>query len=165
MDKQEALNKQDALTKLAALEAETKALRAIIEASEAPPLPVRWRPRAGENYYQLMVKGDIQNFDVELTDTEYAYGNCFQFVGHAEIVVRAVSQTLKVCAAAFAVDPYAGPRIPKERYWSVTKRDFRSTGKAEWVFGEFDVTTSHAIYVHTEQQAKQMADMLNAEGV
>jgi hypothetical protein len=160
------MNKQEALNKLAALEAETKALRAIIEAPEVPALPVRWRPSGGERYYIVKHSGIIQSYvHAPLTGTEYEYGNGFKTAAHAEIASKAVSVTLKLCAAAFAVDPDAGVQIYNERSWSAVKQRSDHSGKHEWIAGQYDITTSHPCYVHTHEQAKAMAAMLNAEGV
>lgn len=158
------MNKEQALQRLAALEAETKALRQIIEVPEAPAVPKRWRPRSGEAYFQCVVDGAVRDFTIDLTDEEYVHGNCFQTEAHAEIAAKAVSQTLKICAAAFAVDPDAGVNIYNERNWSVVKRNFRG-GKHEWIAGQYDITTSYPVYVHTFAQAEQMAAILNSEGV
>jgi hypothetical protein len=154
------MNKEQALTKLAALEAETKALRAIIE---APEVPVRWRPKGDEDFWAINTFGESAR--VCMSPTREAYGNCFQTKEQAEIASKAVSVTLKVCAAAFAVDPDAGVQILTKRHWSVTKRNLRGTGQHEWIAGQYDITSNHPCYVHTIDQAKQMADMLNAEGV
>lgn len=157
------MNKEQALTKLAALEAETKALRQIIEAPEAPAVPKRWRPRRGDSYSQVLITGGVSDFKIDLTDKEYAHGNCFKTAAQAEIAAKAVGQTLKICAAAFAVDPDAGVNIYNERNWSVVKH-FRG-GKHEWIAGQYDITTSYPVYVHTFAQAEQMAAILNSEGV
>jgi hypothetical protein len=159
------MNKEQALNKLAALEAETRALRAIIEAPEVPAVPVRWRPEDGETYFQVSYDGYVRSFFRQnMQYREYAHGNSFQTEAHAEIASKAVSVALKICAAAFAVDPHAGVQTYDERSWSVVKRNFRG-GRHEWLAGQYDLTTSHPCYVHTQKQAEQMAVMLNAEGV
>jgi hypothetical protein len=99
-----------------------------------------------------------------LKDAEYKHGNCFKTEAHTEIASKAVSQTLKMCAAAFAVDPDAGVQIYNERSWSVVRPHPRG-GKREWIAGHYDNSTSYPIYVHTHEQAKAMAAILNAEGV
>ena len=155
------MNKQDALNKLAALEAETKALRAIIEAPEVPALPVRWRPARPDNYYQVAGSGHVTQYDdrLPINDKEYAHGNCFKTSEHAEIAAKAVSQTLKVCAAAFAVDPDAGTFVKQERHRTAVRVNNK------WEELTMGMTASHAIYVHTIEQARQMAAILSAEGV
>jgi hypothetical protein len=160
------MNKEQALNKLAALEAETKALRAIIEAPDTPVVPTRWRPEDGEAYYMVSNGGYVLPYEqTPLLSSEYIHGNCFQTREHAEIAAKAVSVTLKVCAAAFAVDPDAGVQLYAVRSWSVARRDFTLSGKDQWVAGQYDATTSHPCYVHTPEQAQQMATILNAEGV
>jgi DNA recombination protein RmuC len=83
----------------------------------------------------------------------------------AEIAAKAVSVTLKICAAAFAVDPDAGVQFCNERSWSIFKQRSAHGGKYEWVVWQYDTSTSSPCYVHTHEQAKAMAAMLNAEGV
>lgn len=162
------MNKEQALTKLAALEAETKALRQIIEAPEAPEVPVvpkRWRPRSGDSYSLVLANGAVRDFTIDLTDKEYEHGNCFKTAAQAEIAAKAVSQTLRMCAAAFAVDPDAGEYCNGRR-WSA----YREGGK--WCKGLYTHTDrdrpadrDRPIYVNSYKQAVQMAAILNAEGV
>ena len=154
------MNKQDALQKLTALEAETKALRAIIE---APDVPTRWRPRGGETYSQVVSYGKVGTFiNVGLTDQEYAHGNCFQTEAQAEIAAKAVSQTLKICAAAFAADPEAGEYDRTKRSWSVVL--FNDVNK--WRSCQYaHHSREKPIYVNSYRQAEQMAAILNAERV
>jgi hypothetical protein len=154
------MNKQEALTKIAALEAETKALRAIIEAPDKPAVPTRWRPQDGREYFQVSAyKGEVAHHrSLNLSQKEYDYGNCFKTRNHAEIAARAVSQTLKICAAAFAVDPDAGEFIRGERKWSVYKG-----GGGRFVAAY--CADVKPIHVHTYEQARQAAAILNAEGV
>lgn len=160
------MNKEQALNKLAALEAETKALRAIIEAPDKPALPTRWRPKLGESYLYVAACGitesskrDHSSWDADAL----SYGNCFKTEAHTEIASKAVSVTLKICAAAFAVDPDAGPQTYNERSWSVTRQRNVHDGKHKWFAGQYDITTSYPCYVHTHEQAKTMAAILNAE--
>lgn len=152
------MNKEQALTKLAALEAETKALRAIIE---APDVPTRWRPRGGEKYSQVVSYGAVRTFiNAGLTDQEYEHGNCFQTEAQAEIAAKAVSRTLKMCAAAFAVDPDAGGYDHNKRSCAVYNDE------GEWRSALYThLNSNKPIYVHTQEQARQMAAILNAEGV
>ena len=154
------MNKQDALTKLTALEAETKALRAIIEAPDVPAVPTRWKPHAGKEYFQVSAyKGDVMSHSsLKLSQDEYDYGNCFKTAAQAEIAAKAVSQTLKICAAAFTVDPDAGEFIEDDRRWAVLKTFGGWAGIAY-------STDVHPIHVHTYEQARQAAAILNAEGV
>jgi hypothetical protein len=163
------MNKQDAVKRIEAIEAEARALRAIIEAPDKPAPPTRWEPRDWEQYYyQVGVGGDAMVFfpcALPITKKEYAHGNCFQTREHAEIAAKAVSVTLKVCAAAFAVDPDAGVQVCNERSWTVLKHRSVHGGKHEWVVQQYNITTSYPCYVHTFEQAEKMADILNAEGV
>jgi hypothetical protein len=156
------MNKQDALTKLTALEAETKALRAIIEAPDVPAVPTRWKPQDGEDYFQVSAFiGLVLSPSLTLlSQDEYDYGNCFKTHEHAEIAANAVSQTLKVCAAAFTVDPDAGEFIKRKRKWTVFRGE---DGCFDW--NNYAYGVGHRIYVHTGEQAKQMAAILNAERV
>jgi hypothetical protein len=158
------MNKQDAVKRIEAIEAEARALRAIIEAPDKPAVPVRWRPK-DDHHYQYVVCRDGTIDLIKKGAKEYAHGNCFQTVDHAEIASKAVSVTLKICAAAFAVDPDAGVQIYNERSWSVVKQRSRGSGKHEWAVGQYDITTSYPCYVHTMAQAEKMAAILNAEGV
>ena len=150
------MNKQEALTKIAALEAETKALRAIIEAPDKA-VPVRWRPQYREEYFQMDFCGNVRTY-TSVSQDEYNLGNCFKTAAHAEIAAKAVSLTLRVCAAAFAVDPDAGEWIEGERKWSVYK------GSGGWHVAAHCADVK-PIHVHTQEQAKQMTTILNAEGL
>ena len=150
---------QEALQKLTALEAETKALRAIIEAPDTPTVPKRWRPQSGESYIQVGMNGVARIFTITPTDKEYAYGNYFQTKAQAEIAAKAVGVTLKMCAAAFAVDPDAGEFTAARRY-SVYRHD-----NGLLVACRFSCDRGNSIYVHTITQAEQMSAILNAEGV
>ncbi len=155
------MNKQEALNKLAALEAETKALRAIIEAPDKPAVPTRWRPKDGKKYYMVSNGGCVLPYEqAPLLSSEYIHGNCFQTCEHAEIAAKAVSVTLKVCAAAFSVDPYAGEFTGTARRYSVYRTSDGSFGSSGYPDG-----MGKQIYVHTFEQAKEMAAILNAEGV
>jgi hypothetical protein len=151
------MNKQDALTKLTALEADTKALRAIIEAPDVPAVPTRWRPLSGEQYWQVDTLEDSVTYSIPLRAIEYTHGNCFQTAAQAEIAAKSVSLTMRVCAAAFAVDPDAGEWIESERKWSVYK------GSSGWHVAAHCADVK-PIHVHTQEQAKQMTTILNAEG-
>ena len=151
------MNKQDALTKLAALEAETRALRAIIEAPDKPAVPTRWKPEGNENFWSVTSFGEVQIYCN--SPDRVKFGNCFKTEQHAAIAAKAVSVTLKVCAAAFAADPDAGEYVKGTREYSVY------ACKKRWLPDRFYTTTSNAAYVHTQEQAKQMAAILNAEEV
>jgi hypothetical protein len=159
------MNKQDAVKRIEAIEAEARALRAIIQAPDKPALPVRWRPERTDVYYQVAIKGDIAYYDERLpiTDKEYEHGNCFQTRGHTEIASKAVSQTLKICAAAFAVDPDAGD-FTSARRWSVVKQE-RIPTEYKWEVTSSEFVPRVPIFVHKFEQAKTMAAILNAEGV
>ena len=152
------MDKQDAVKRIEAIESEARALRAIIEAPEAPEVPVRWRPKGDEDFWAINTFGESAR--VCMSPTREAYGNCFKTREHAEIASKAVSVTLKVCAAAFTVDPDAGGFIAGARRYSVfLKSD-----------GTFDASgypddMGKQVYVHTIEQATRMAAMLNAEGV
>jgi hypothetical protein len=161
------MNKEQALNKLLALEEETCALRAIIEAPDKPALPVRWRPEVGSRYNYVLADGEIDSTDngSRWDKNVINCGNCFKTREHAEIAAKAVSVTLRVCAAAFAVDPDAGVQICNERMWTVMKQLSIGGGEHEWVVGQHDITTSHPCYVHKFEQAERMAAILNAEGV
>jgi hypothetical protein len=151
------MNKQEALTKIAALEAETKALRAIIEAPDVPEVPVRWKPEEGHFFWFVDTNGAIGKSNIP---SYVNHGNCFQTREHAEIAAKAVSVTLKVCAAAFAVDPDAGEYIAGARRYSMYRKNDGSFGASG-----FAEKTGMPVYVRTFEQAVQMADILNAEGV
>jgi hypothetical protein len=159
------MNKQDALTKLAALEAETRALRAIIEAPDKPTVPTRWKPQdSGIAWFQVGRNGVVCGYkDIAPTSTsEYIYGNCYRTKAHAEIASEAVSITLKVCACAFEVDPHAGGAgqlDQDQRQWTVLKDG------EKWEAVRSVLRYVGLIYVHTKEQADQLAAMLNAEGV
>jgi hypothetical protein len=158
------MNKQDAVKRIEAIEAEARALRAIIQAPEVPAPPTRWKTEK-DHHYQYVVCRDGTIDLIKNGDKEYEHGNCFQTVDHAEIAAKAVSVTLKVCAAAFTVDPDAGVQIYNERSWTVLKHRSVHGGKHEWVVQQYNITTSYPCYVHTFEQAEQMAAILNAEGV
>jgi hypothetical protein len=152
------MNKQDALQKLASLEAETKALRAIIEAPDKPAPPTRWKPEGDGFFWAITTLGESSR--VCLSPTREAYGNCFQTRDQAEIAAKAVSVTLKLCAAAFTVDPDAGEFTGTVRRYSVYRTSDGSFGSSGYPDG-----MGKQIYVHTFEQAKEMAAILNAEGV
>jgi hypothetical protein len=156
------MNKQDAVKRIEAIEAEARALRAIIQ---APEVPVRWKPNDVEPYFMVSYIGQTLPYkNVVLSAAVYAYGNCFQTREHTAIASKAVSQTLKMCAAAFAVDPDAG-NFGSARCWSAVKQRSVQDGKPKWIAGQYDVTVGYPCYVHTFEQAKAMAAILNAEGV
>jgi hypothetical protein len=155
------MNKEQALNKLAALEAETKALRAIIEAPDKPAVPVRWKPEGDEFFWAINAFGESAR--VCMSPTREAYGNCFQTREHGEIAAKAVSQTLKVCAAAFAVDPDAG-NFGSALRWTVVKRETIPT-EYRWKPTSHEFAPGVVVFVHTFEQAEQMAAILNAEGV
>lgn len=155
------MNKQEALQKLTALEAETKALRAIIEAPDTPTVAKRWRPLSGETYSHVIFNGKARTFcKFDITEEEYAHGNCFKTEAQAEIAAKAVGVTLKICAAAFAVDPDAGGYDHNERRRSLY---LHSNGSFDENSYSYDL--GKPIYVHTREQAEQMAAILNAEKV
>ena len=158
------MNKQDALQKLTALEAETKALRAIIEAPDTPAPLTRWRPENTDAaYFIINGHGEIRGYgNTPLSNTEYAHGNCFKTQAQAEIAAKAVGVTLKICAAAFAADPDAGGYNRNQRRWSVVL--FNNVNK--WRACECaHHSRKKPIYVNSYRQAEQMAAILNAEGV
>jgi hypothetical protein len=156
------MNKEDALKKLDQLEAEAKALREIIEAADKPPVPTRWKPESGVNYFQVAFDGGVNVFGASSMDCkEYAHGNCFRTHEHAETASEAVSRTLKTVACALEVDPDAGELHKTQRRWTVIKDITTCKWEVTW-----SVHVQIApIYVHTNEQAKQLAAMLNVEGV
>jgi hypothetical protein len=161
------MNKQDAVKRIEAIEAEARALRAIIEAPDKPALPTRWKPEDGEYYLYVAPNGNserTQNCLGRWDADALSHGNCFKTEAHTEIASKAVSQTLKICAAAFAVDPDAGEWMKSARRWCVFKR-IAVGGNREWATGNFDFNMGHPCYVHTMAQAEKMAAILNAEGV
>jgi hypothetical protein len=161
------MNKQDAMKRINAIEDEARALRAIIE---SPEVPVRWKPNDVEQYFMVSTGGCTLSYkNVVLSAAEYAYGNCFKTEAHAEIAAKAVSRTLKVCAAALAVDPDAGKWVEAVRIYSVYQPNATYDGRPmklqRWTCNTYTATCDRPIYVHTKEQAVQMAAMLNAEGV
>ena len=153
------MNKQDALKKLDQLEAEAKVLREIIEAPDKPPVPTRWKPKDGDEFW--FVDGSGQTLFTSVANGRVEHGNVFRTQARADIAAEVVSRTLKVVACALEVDPDAGELHREQRWWTVIK----DKGTCKW-----EVTWSvHAqiapIYVHTREQAEQLAAMLNAEGV
>jgi hypothetical protein len=147
------MNKQDALKKLDQLEAEAKALRAIIE---APEVRSRWRPEGDEFFWAINAYG--KSTQACMSPTREAFGNCFRTREHAETASKAVSRTLKVVACALEVDPDAG-EFTGNRCWTA----FRFKGGWDAVYRHS--YCSEPAYVHTKEQAEQLAAMLNAEGV
>jgi hypothetical protein len=147
------MNKEDALTKLAALEAETKALRAIIE---APEVPTRWKPKGGDEFWFVSAHG--RTLLTPFSGGRVEHGNCFRTQAQADIAAKAVSRTLKVVAYALEVDPDAG-EFTRNRGWTAVRF------KGGWDAVYRRSCCSESAYVHTEGQAKQLAAMLNAEGV
>jgi hypothetical protein len=153
------MNKEDALKKLTALEAEAKALREIIEAADKPAVPTRWRPEGDEFFWAINSFGE--STQVCMSPTREAFGNCFRTREHAETASEAVSRTLKTVACALEVDPNAGELHKTQRRWTVIKDITTCKWEVTW-----SVHVQIApIYVHTNEQAKQLAAMLNAEGV
>jgi len=153
------MNRQDALKKLDQLEAEARKLRAIIEAPDKPAVPTRWRPEGDEFFWAINSFGE--STQACMSPTREAFGNCFRTREHAETASKAVSRTLKIVACALEVDPDAGELHKTQRRWTVVK---------DITTREWEVTWSvHVqiapIYVHTKEQAEQLAAMLNAEGV
>jgi len=153
------MNKQDALKKLDQLEAEAKALRTIIEAPDKPPVPTRWKPKGGDEFWFVAAHG--KTLVTPFANSRVEHGNCFRTQARADIAAEAVSRTLKTVACALEVDPDAGELHKTQRRWTVIK----DMGSCEW-----EVTWSvHVqvapIYVHTREQADQLAAMLNVEGV
>jgi hypothetical protein len=154
------MKKQDALAKLAALEAETKALREIIEKPDSQP--TRWRPRDGERYFHLAYDGAVYpNINTFKDNKSYAYGNCFPCRDLAQKASTLMARANKIIAAALQVDPDAGCRSISRMY-SVTFY----FGSGWDGFNSCDSGASASnVFVHTLQQAKAMAAILNAEGV
>jgi hypothetical protein len=147
------MNKQDALKKLDQLEAEAKALRAIIE---APAVPTRWKPEGDEFFWAINSFGESRQ--ACMSPTREAFGNCFRTREHAETASKAISRTLKVVACALEVDPDAG-EFTRNRCWTVIRFE------GEWDAVYHDSCCNEPAYVRTRGQAQQLAAMLNAEGV
>jgi hypothetical protein len=153
------MNKEDALKKLGQLEAEAKALREIIEAADKPPVPPRWKPKDGEEFWFMASHGETMR--TSFADGRVEHGNVFRTQTQADIAAEAVSRTLKTVACALEVDPDAGELHKTQRRWTVVKDIATCKWEVTW-----SVHVQIApIYVHTNEQAKQLAAMLNAEGV
>jgi hypothetical protein len=153
------MNKQDALNKLTALEAEAKALREIIEAPDKPPVPTRWKPKGGAEFWFVAAHG--QTLLTPFANSRIEHGNCFRTQAQADIAAEVVSRTLKVVACALEVDPDAGELDSEQRRWTVVK----DKGSCAWeVTWSVHIQTG-LIYVRSKEQAGQLAAMLNAEGV
>jgi len=153
------MNKQDALKKLDQLEAEAKVLREIIEAPDKPPVPTRWKPKDGDEFWFVGAHG--QTLLTPFAGGRVEHGNCFRTQARADIAAEAVSRTLKVVACAFEVDPDAGELHRNKRRWTVVKDITTCKWEVTWSVYTY---RSH-LYVHTREQAEQLAAMLNAEGV
>jgi hypothetical protein len=154
MNNQDELSNQDALKRLDQLEAEARKLRAIID---PPPLPTRWKAENGENFWHVTSTGETKL--IRYSPDNVAHGNCFKDYVHAGAAAEAVRWTLMIVACAFEVDPDAGEREPGERQWTVAKHD-------DWWYEiESVLVENDPIYVHTKEQAAQLAAMLDAEGL
>lgn len=155
------MNKQDAIKRIEAIEAEAAALRKLVQEPEVGRL---WTPTKGADYWLLGCDGHVCRG--KATDDLYdkrsiAFGNCFPTKGVAEKALPLLARAHKIIQAALQVDADAGAFKYGERNWSVWCR--REDGK--WVPVPWGCAHSGLPYVHTKEQAERMAAILNAEGV
>jgi hypothetical protein len=161
------MNKKEALNRLSALETEAKALREIIEAPEkAEGL---WRPDLYGGYYGIDRWGDCERCVYEYTEEkgekhldnkQVHFGNCFPSREIAEKAAPLMARANKIIAAALQVDPEAGPFVEGSRCWSIDPQPDGTFRANDFVFD-----WALPAFVHTEEQGKEMARILNAEGV
>jgi len=157
------VNKTEALDRLTKLESEASELRKILEAPEK--LPGLWKPEPGEVCWHISQQGGVRDdrqCNLGSVNERISYGNCFPFRETAEKAAPLVARANKIIAAALQADPDAGERNDK-RIHSVA---LGSGNCGRWVAHHF-VPTDYplVVFVHTEDQACEMARILNAEGV
>jgi hypothetical protein len=161
------MNKTDALARLAALETETAALRRIIEEPEVKGL---WKPQdCNEFWYHCAYSADVVDLAGSFCPIAYrnqltAKGNAFQSRKIAEKAAPLMARANKIIAAALQADPDAGAYADNRRR-TATSSLHRMAWEADEYSGAIDAPTAMIAFVHTKEQAEEMARILNAEGV
>lgn len=160
------MNKTEALARMDAIEAEQKALRAIIESPER--LPGLWKPEADERYFRVDGYGDFTEWywDTGHLDLQaWRMGNCFPSREIAEKASVLMARANKIIAAALQADPDAGVWGMQCRYSAsyFNHGMGKQWGPIEYVESDFD--DAIPAFVHTREQAEEMARILNVEGV
>jgi hypothetical protein len=160
------MNKTEALIELEKAKERVEKLENIIKEIDEN-MPKRWKPGLEQTYYRIITDNNCyptSDFLYVATDIEQAYssGNMFKNLTDADYAASIVSNTLKVIASAFRVDPYAGHFRLFERRWSVYKAIASHNG---WKAIKYSSVLSAPVYVHTKEQAEMLADMLNSEDV
>lgn len=156
------MNKQDAMKRIEAIEAEAAALRKMVQEGDKPA--GLWKPSERQAYWCVDAEGDAEwsEWDGDSLDCgRLANGNVFTTREAAEKAAPLFARAHKIIQAALMADPDAGEFRKDFRIWSV----LFSTGKGKWVRFDSYYTDCSAAYVHTQQQAEHMAEILNAEGV
>jgi hypothetical protein len=153
------MNKEAALQRLTALESEAAELRRIIEAPEK--LPRLWRPARQDRVWLLNGDGSPQR----LNSAEYSmgyveHGRAFPSREIAEKAAPLMARANKIISAALQADPGAGEWIIGERSRTASLRDGGS-----WEENNFFTASACPVFVHTKQQAEEMARILNAEQI
>jgi hypothetical protein len=157
------MNKQDAMKRIEAIEAEAAALRKMVQEPE-PERQGLWRPQEGDTYFPV-------NWDMYIpeernnghpSDSKVAeFGACFPTRKAAAKAAPLFARTHKIIQAALMADPDAGALTKGHCMWSV----LFATEKGRWQPFDSYYTDCSAAYVHTREQAERMAAILNAEGV
>lgn len=151
------IDKAAAMKQLESLEAEAEKLRAIIDAPEVEGL---WRPEFGSAYWAVDIRGGTMSFissgDICVL-SHMKNGSVFPTEETAEKAAPLFARAHKIIQAALQCDPDAGEWTPCRKYSALR-------GRHGWEAHEFWTGTT-AAYVHTREQAKRMAEILNAEGV
>ncbi len=153
------MNKQDAMKRIEAIEAEAAALRKIVQEGEAPT--GLWTPKIHQEYWAFL-DGQPAQFRWYYSPSDNrlrSEGNIFPTSEAAEKAAPLFARAHKIIQAALMADPDAGFNVGEG--YSV----YRGVNGKWWAFSDAGLTRMQIVHVHTEAQADHMAAILNAEGV
>jgi len=152
------MNTQAIQDRIEKAEAELAEARKLLEQQAAQPKPGLWKPGLGGKYYVLSMYGEPIIFcwkDDGYDHRTQDFGNTFPDEDTARKAAKLMARSNKIIRAALQVDPDAG-EWGVGRTWAVIE----DNSLKKWV--PYAHTAYCAAYVHTKEQAQQMADILNA---
>lgn len=119
-------------------------------------------PEKGDTYWFIKNTGKCDAYVWQCDEIDWELlkaANCFPTKEAATTAMLRLSSARKQIRAGLLADPNAGSFVEATRSWTAWCR------KGFWEPVQLSRLSSYPIYVHTYEQAEEMARRLNTEGV
>lgn len=155
------MNKQDAMRRIEAIEAEAAELRRMVQEEDKPMRLPRFGPDGRGFHLDAFGTAHMTcSSHLPVNHALETHGNCFTSKEQAEKASPLFARAHKIIQAALLADPDAGI-FSKERQFTAVQG-----GDGGWkALTDNSLWQCHGAHVHTREQAEHMAAILNAEGV